>query len=115
MNDDRGQHGDAPAEPSRDDGSFLIFIRPGLDIPRQLELLERLCDAKGRDFAAVETTCPWRFDVGKSGGGVDPLIEQLRGFAGMGIQTVFGRVVGEHNIEPIQIIGERVIPAIADA
>jgi hypothetical protein len=41
------------------------------------------------------------------------LIEQLRKFADMGIQTVYGRVVGDHQITPIEIMGREVLPAVA--
>jgi hypothetical protein len=32
----------------------------------------------------------------------------------MGIQTVYGWVVGVDNLEPLEIMGREVIPAIAD-
>jgi len=32
----------------------------------------------------------------------------------MGIQKVFGRVVGDYQIRPIEIMGRDVIPAVAD-
>jgi hypothetical protein len=32
----------------------------------------------------------------------------------MGIQKVFGRVVGDYRIEPIEIMGRDVIPAVAE-
>ena len=46
---------------------------------------------------------------------VEDLIVQLRGLAGMGIQTVFGRVVGDYRLTPIEVMGREVIPAVADA
>jgi F420-dependent oxidoreductase-like protein len=88
-------------------------IRPGPDISRQLEVLRQLCEAEGRDYDAIEKTCPWRFDVGDKGSKVNELIEQLRGFAGMGIQTVFGQVVDAHRIAPIEVMGREVLPAVA--
>jgi alkanesulfonate monooxygenase SsuD/methylene tetrahydromethanopterin reductase-like flavin-dependent oxidoreductase (luciferase family) len=88
-------------------------IRPGPDIPRRLDVLRRQCEAAGRDYDAIVKTCPFRFDVGEDGAAVGTLIEQLRGFAAMGIQTVFGRVVDEYRITPIEIMGRDVIPAVA--
>lgn len=89
-------------------------VRPGPEIPRQLDVLRRLCDTEGRDYDAIEKTCPYRFDVGEDGAKVGELIEQLRGFAEMGIETVLGRVVDEYQITPIEIMGREVIPAVAE-
>jgi alkanesulfonate monooxygenase SsuD/methylene tetrahydromethanopterin reductase-like flavin-dependent oxidoreductase (luciferase family) len=87
-------------------------IRPSPDIPRQLELLARLCDEAGRDFHSIEKTAPFFFDVGVDGSKVDELLGKLSWLAGMGIETVFGWVVGVDQIEPIRIIGREVIPAV---
>ncbi len=89
-------------------------IRPGPDIPRQLDLLRRLCDQEKRDYDAIEKTAPFRFDVGEDGRGVGELIGQLRWLGGMGIQTVIGSVVGVDSIRPIETIGRQVIPEIAE-
>ena len=89
-------------------------LRPGPDLPRTLQTLRTLCEAEGRDFESIEKTCPWRFDVGRDGRGVDSLIEQLHGFAEMGIDTVIGRVIDEYRIEPIEIMAREVIPAVMD-
>jgi len=91
-------------------------IRPGPEIPRQFDLLKRLCDEAGRDYGAIEKTAPFFFDVGDNG---DPskiaeLLGKLRWLAGMGIETVFGWVVGVDQIAPIEIMGREVIPAAAE-
>jgi F420-dependent oxidoreductase-like protein len=89
-------------------------VRPGPDLPRKLEILRIACEAEGRDYGAIEKTCPWYFVVGEDGSKVSDLIEQLRGFARMGIETVFGRVSDVHSITPLEIIGREVIPAVAE-
>lgn len=89
-------------------------IRPSQEIPRQLELLKRLCEAEGRDYGAMEKTAPFAFDVGEDGAKVGELIGRLRWLAGMGIQTVLGLVPGVDAIRPIEVIGKEVIPAVAD-
>jgi F420-dependent oxidoreductase-like protein len=89
-------------------------IRPGPEIPRQLELLKRLCDEAGRDYGAIEKTAPFAFDVGDDGSKVGELLGRLRWLAGMGIETVFGWVVGIDRIRPIEIMGREVIPAVAE-
>ena len=89
-------------------------LRPGPQIPQQLDLLRRLCDAEGRDYDAIEKTSPFRFDVGENGEKTGELIEQLRWLGGMGIETVFGRVMDEYRIDPIEIMRREVIPAVTD-
>lgn len=88
-------------------------LRPGPDLPKTLDRLRSLCDEEARDFGQIVKTCPWRFDVGEHGPGIPALIEQLRGFAEMGIDMVIGRVVDEYRISPIEIMGREVIPAVA--
>jgi alkanesulfonate monooxygenase SsuD/methylene tetrahydromethanopterin reductase-like flavin-dependent oxidoreductase (luciferase family) len=88
-------------------------LRPSPEIPRQLDRLRRLCDEAGRDYDDIEKTAPFRFDVGERGANVGELIGQLRWLADMGIETVFGYVVGAQRIEPLEIMGRDVIPAIA--
>jgi F420-dependent oxidoreductase-like protein len=89
-------------------------LRPSPEIPHQLELLHRLCEQEGGDFDAIEKTAPFGFDVGPDGPKVGELIGQMRWLAGMGIETVFGWVVGVDQITPLEIMGREVIPAVAD-
>jgi len=89
-------------------------IRPSPEIPRQLELLRRLCQQEGRDYDSIEKTAPFAFDVGEDGSKVDELLGRLRWLAGMGIETVFGWVVGVDGIKPLEIMGKEVIPAAAE-
>jgi len=88
-------------------------IRPSPKIPQQLDLLKRLCEREGRDYGAIEKTAPFFFDVGEKGSKVGELVGRLQWLAGMGIETVFGWVVGVDRIEPIEIMGREVIPAVA--
>ena len=88
-------------------------LRPSPEIPRQLELLRGYCEAEGRDYDAIEKTAVFRFDVGEDGAKVGELVDRLHWLAGIGIQTVFGRVVGDYRIGPIEIMGREVIPAVA--
>jgi F420-dependent oxidoreductase-like protein len=89
-------------------------VPPTPELPRKLELLKRLCDEAGRDYAAIERTVPFAFDVGESGGKVPELLGQLRWLAGMGAQTVLGWVVGMERIAPLEVMGREVIPAAAE-
>jgi F420-dependent oxidoreductase-like protein len=89
-------------------------IPPSPELPRRLDRLKRLCDEAGRDYAAIERTAPFFFDVGPDGAKVSELLGRLRWLAGMGIQTVFGWVVGIDQITPIELMGREVIPAVRE-
>jgi F420-dependent oxidoreductase-like protein len=86
---------------------------PTPELPRKLEVLRAHCEAEGRDYEAIERTSMFRFDVGREGEGVDRLLGGLRWLAGMGVQTVHGAVADVHTLEPLALMGERVIPEVA--
>jgi F420-dependent oxidoreductase-like protein len=89
-------------------------LRPGPQIPQKLDTLRRYCAEEGRDYDAIEKTCPFRFDVGENGSKAGELIGQLRGLGSMGIQTVIGAVIGAEQITPLEVMEREVIPAIVD-
>jgi F420-dependent oxidoreductase-like protein len=89
-------------------------IRPSPEIPRQLDVLRRLCDEEGRDYDAIEKTAPFGFDVGPDGSKAQELLGQLRWLSEMGIQTVLGWVVDVDRINPLEIMGRDVIPVVAE-
>jgi F420-dependent oxidoreductase-like protein len=89
-------------------------LPPSPEIPQKLELLKRLCDQEGRDYDAIEKTAPFGFDVGERGEKVGELLGQLRWLAGLGIESVFGWVVGVDRIAPLDVMAREVIPAVAD-
>src|SRR5919201_73320 len=65
-------------------------------------------------YADIEKTCMFGFDVGDNGEKLGKVIGGLRWLAGMGIQTVIGSVPHVERIKPLEIIGEKLIPAVAD-
>jgi F420-dependent oxidoreductase-like protein len=89
-------------------------LRPSPEIPRKLEVLRQHCQTEGRDYDAIEKTCVFAFNVGEDGARVGELVGQLRWLAGMGIQTVFGRVEGVDRVAAVEVMGREVIPAVAD-
>jgi F420-dependent oxidoreductase-like protein len=88
-------------------------ISPGSDLSHKLSVLAGLCAAEGRDYNAIEKTVPFAFNVGPDGSKVGALLDQLRGLADMGAQTVLGWVVDMDKIKPIEVMGREVIPAVA--
>jgi alkanesulfonate monooxygenase SsuD/methylene tetrahydromethanopterin reductase-like flavin-dependent oxidoreductase (luciferase family) len=89
-------------------------IAPSPELPRKLDLLRRLCDEVGRDYDAIEKTAPFGFDVGEDGAKVGEVLDRLKWLAGMGMETVFGWVVGVDAIRPLEILGRDVIPVAAE-
>src|SRR5262249_25490232 len=87
---------------------------PTPQIPHKLNVLKRHCEAEGRDYDTIEKTAMFSFDVGDGGAKVGKLIGQLRWLRKMGIQTVIGSVKDVEKIEPLEIIGREVIPAVAE-
>jgi F420-dependent oxidoreductase-like protein len=89
-------------------------LPPSPEIPQKLELLRRLCEQEDRDYNAIEKTAPFGFDVGEGGSKANEIVGQLRWLAGIGIETVFGWVVGVDQIKPVEVMAREVIPAVAD-
>lgn len=86
---------------------------PTPELPRKLEVLRAHCEAVGRNYDEIEKTAIFRFDIGEKGEKVDALIEQLHWMAGMGVETVIGSMADVWRINPLEVMGERVIPAVA--
>lgn len=89
-------------------------LRPGPTIPDKLDVLRRHCQNEGRDYAEIEKTCAFAYDVGDNGEKAGETVQQLRGLSEMGIQSVFGFIRGAERIKPIEVIGREVIPAVAE-
>jgi F420-dependent oxidoreductase-like protein len=87
---------------------------PTPEIPRKLEVLRRHCAAVGRDYDAIEKTSIFSADVGAGGAGVERLLGTLHWLAGMGIETVILSVKEVWTLEGLKVIGEKVIPAVAE-
>jgi F420-dependent oxidoreductase-like protein len=89
-----------------------LFATPQL--PHKLAVLRAHCEAEGRDYDEIEKTCMFSFDVGDQGEKVGKVIGQLRWLAGMGVQRAIGSVKDVSRLRQLEIIGEKVIPAVAD-
>ncbi len=87
---------------------------PGPEVTHKLQVLREHCLAEGRNYDEILKTAMFEFDVGEKGEKVGRVIGGLRWLAGMGIQTVIGSVKDVQKLTPLEIIGEKVIPAAAD-
>ncbi len=84
-------------------------LRPGPEIPDQLDLLRRLCDEAGTDADRFEVTCAYAFGADED----DGLVDQLRWLAGLGVDTVIGRLDGD---DPRRVVDRlaAVVPEVTE-
>ena len=87
---------------------------PTPELPHKLDVLREHCKAVGRNYDDIEKTAVFGFDIGENGEKVGQVIGGLRWLAGMGIQTVVGNVPKIYDVKRLEIIGEKIIPAVAD-
>jgi F420-dependent oxidoreductase-like protein len=89
-------------------------LRPSPEIPRKLDVLRRRCEAAGTDPDRIEVTVGYAFTADDGGSATRDLLDQLRWLAGLGVQTVIGRVEGLERRIPIEQLARHVVPAAAE-
>ncbi|WP_375489110.1 LLM class F420-dependent oxidoreductase [uncultured Jatrophihabitans sp.] len=89
-----------------------LFAGPELE--HKLDVLRQHCDDVGRDYAEIEKTVMMPLDIGDNGEKIDDVIAECRRLAGIGVQHVHGRLDNVAAITPIELVGERLVPAVAD-
>ena len=87
---------------------------PTPEIPRKLDILREHCQAVGRNYDEIEKTSLFTFDLGENGENLGKVLGGLKWLAGMGIQTVIGHVPKMYESKRLEMIGEKLIPAVAD-
>jgi len=87
---------------------------PTPEIPRKLDILREHCKAVGRNYDDIEKTSLFTFDLGDNGENLGKVIGGLKWLAGMGIQTVIGHVPKVYDKKRLELIGEKLIPAVAE-
>jgi F420-dependent oxidoreductase-like protein len=89
-----------------------IFDSP--ELAHKLDVLREHCERLGRDYDQVEKTAQLRFDLGPNGERVEQTIEHLHELAGLGIQVAHGALADVSRPGTLELMAERVIPAVAD-
>jgi hypothetical protein len=79
---------------------------------RKLDVLRQHCADEGRDYDRIEKTAGHRFDLGRNGENVTRTIEHLHTVAELGITQIHGPVARVSEPGQLDILGERVIPAV---
>jgi alkanesulfonate monooxygenase SsuD/methylene tetrahydromethanopterin reductase-like flavin-dependent oxidoreductase (luciferase family) len=86
---------------------------PGPELARKLDVLRGHCEAVGRDYDEIEKTVYFIYDVGEKGEKAAQVVDQLGALAGMGFQAAIGQVRNVWDVTPLEVIGSKVIPAVA--
>ena len=86
--------------------SCNLFDTPELDVLREH------CAAEGRDYDTIEKTVQVRFDLGQNGEAVEQTIEHLHELSELGFEVAHGTLARVSTPRPLDLMGERVIPAI---
>jgi F420-dependent oxidoreductase-like protein len=87
---------------------------PTPDLEHKLDVLRGHCEAVGRDYDEIEKTVSSALDPGPNGENVDDIIATCQRLAGLGVTLVQGSVPDVASIAPLHLIGERIIPVVAD-
>jgi F420-dependent oxidoreductase-like protein len=88
-----------------------LFLGP--DLPRKLDVLRGHCEAAGRDYDEISKTCYFAFDVGAHGEKSADVIDQLGRLAELGFESAIGVVGDVWQVTPVEVIANKVIPAVA--
>ena len=87
-----------------------LFDTP--ELAHKLDVLRGHCAAEGRDYDAIEKTVQVRYDLGEDGEQVEQIIEHLHELSELGFTVAHGTLARVGTLRPIELMAERVIPAI---
>jgi F420-dependent oxidoreductase-like protein len=87
-----------------------LFDTP--ELAHKLDVLREHCAAEGRDYAAIEKTVQVRYDLGENAERVEQTIEHLHELSELGFTVAHGTLAQVGTLRPIELMAERVIPAI---
>jgi F420-dependent oxidoreductase-like protein len=87
-----------------------LFDTP--ELAHKLDVLRGHCAAEGRDYATIEKTVQVRYDLGEKGERVGQTIEHLHELAELGFTVAHGTLARVGTLRPLELMAERVIPAI---
>jgi len=88
-----------------------LFDSP--DLAHKLDVLREHCQREGRNYDDIEKTVQTRFDLGVQGERVDQTVDHLHELAALGFTVAHGTVTDVGSIHPLELMAERVMPALA--
>lgn len=93
--------------------NLYAFETPDV-VRRKLDVLRRHCEMIGRSFEEIERTAIGSIDLRKGAMSMSEVIEYCRSVAAAGIQHLIVSMPGDQQITPIELMGNEVIPVLAD-
>jgi F420-dependent oxidoreductase-like protein len=92
-----------------------LFAYGGIDVIRlKLQVLEQHCKEVGRPFDKIERTVLSGANLATGETTPDKVIESCQAFADAGIQHVIFNISKLQDVKPIEILGNEILPAVAD-
>lgn len=92
-----------------------LFLFPGLDVLRhKLEVLRRHCEALGRNYDEIEKTVLGTVKVAADGKTTQEVIAECRALRDLGVQHVIYNMPNVHELTPLEVFGNEIIPAVAN-
>ncbi len=93
--------------------NLFAFTGTG-EIAHKLDVLKRHCDDIGRDYDEIERTVLGMVHIAPGKMSTSAVIGMCEGLANLGIQHFIFSMPNVHDITPIEVIGNEVIPVVAD-
>lgn len=92
-----------------------FFARAGNEvIAHKLEVLRRHCDEVGRPFEEIERSTLDTVHIASGQVSAADVIAHCRSLAGLGIQHAIFNMPNVHDITPLEVFGNEIIPAAAE-
>jgi alkanesulfonate monooxygenase len=83
------------------------------ELEHKLAVLRQHCEDLGRDYGEITKTVIGRLDPGPKGERAGQVLEQLAGWAELGVDHVQTQVADVQQITPLEVYAERLIPEAA--
>ncbi len=80
----------------------------------KLTVLQRHCDACGRDYASIEKTTLGTVELAPGKMSPDDVIGRCKRLAALGVQHAIFNMPNVHEVRPLEVFGREIIPAVAD-
>jgi hypothetical protein len=80
----------------------------------KLDVLRRHCDGIGRPFDEIERTAIGAIDLRRGGMSAREAIEYCRKVSGTGIQHFIVSMPGDYELQPLEMMRQEIIPAVAE-
>jgi F420-dependent oxidoreductase-like protein len=82
-------------------------------LTRKLDILKSHCSKVGRTYDEIERTVLGTIKLAPNAMNTTEIVESCQGLAKIGFQHIIFNMPNVHEIEPLEVIGKEVIPAIA--